>query len=221
MEAFPAERRSLELRREMVLRYGENPHQSGGGLRDRGDVRGVRRLFRAPGQRALLEQFAGRRRRTQDGGDVRRCPAEAAVVIVKHNNPCGIGRGADLPEAYRRALATDPGVGLRRRDRPQSRGGRRPRRGDGGPLRGGAAGAGLHAEARERFAKKKNLRLIECPLYRPEVGEIELRALDGGFLAQPPDGYPMRRKAGRARRSASRPPRSGGPWSSPGRSCAT
>ena len=49
---------------------------------------------------------------------------------------------------------------------------------------------GFSAEARERFGAKKNLRLIECPLYRPAVGEIELRALDGGFLAQPPDGYP-------------------------------
>ena len=33
---------------------------------------------------------------------------EPAVIIVKHNNPCGIGRGADLAEAYRRAFATDP-----------------------------------------------------------------------------------------------------------------
>jgi phosphoribosylaminoimidazolecarboxamide formyltransferase/IMP cyclohydrolase len=48
---------------------------------------------------------------------------------------------------------------------------------------------GFSPEARERFAAKKNLRLIECPLYRPGAGEIELRALDGGFLAQPPDGY--------------------------------
>ncbi len=34
--------------------------------------------------------------------------AEPAVVIVKHNNPCGVGRGADLAAAYRRAVATDP-----------------------------------------------------------------------------------------------------------------
>src|SRR5260370_13831102 len=45
-------------------------------------------------------------------------------------------------------------------------------------------------DARRRFAEKKNLRLVECPLYQPAPGEIELRAISGGFLAQPPDAFP-------------------------------
>jgi phosphoribosylaminoimidazolecarboxamide formyltransferase/IMP cyclohydrolase len=49
---------------------------------------------------------------------------------------------------------------------------------------------GFDEEARARFGAKKNLRLIECPLYNPARGEVELRAVDGGFLAQPPDAYP-------------------------------
>ena len=32
----------------------------------------------------------------------------AACVIVKHANPCGVAEGADLPSAYRKALACDP-----------------------------------------------------------------------------------------------------------------
>ena len=32
----------------------------------------------------------------------------AACVIVKHANPCGVAEGADLIDAYRRALACDP-----------------------------------------------------------------------------------------------------------------
>ena len=32
----------------------------------------------------------------------------AAVVIVKHANPCGVAQGASLREAYERALACDP-----------------------------------------------------------------------------------------------------------------
>ena len=32
----------------------------------------------------------------------------AACVIVKHANPCGVAEGADLVEAYRKALACDP-----------------------------------------------------------------------------------------------------------------
>ncbi len=34
--------------------------------------------------------------------------AAAAVAIIKHANPCGVASGADLAEAYRKALACDP-----------------------------------------------------------------------------------------------------------------
>ncbi len=39
-------------------------------------------------------------------------------------------------------------------------------------------------EARRRFGDKKNLRLVACQPFRPIPREVELRALDGGFLAQ-------------------------------------
>jgi phosphoribosylaminoimidazolecarboxamide formyltransferase / IMP cyclohydrolase len=182
---FP-EAKTLELRREMVLRYGENPHQGGavyaveggpgifGGFRSlQGKELSWNNLLDADAARKMAALFA-----------------EPAVVIVKHNNPCGISRGADLAEAYRRALATDPVsafgsvIALNR------------------PADGALAEAladlfvevllapGFDAAARERFAAKKNLRLIEAPLYRSFAGDIELRALDGGFLAQPPDAFP-------------------------------
>jgi phosphoribosylaminoimidazolecarboxamide formyltransferase / IMP cyclohydrolase len=116
--------------------------------------------------------------------------AEPAVVIVKHNNPCGIGRGADLTAAYERALATDPVSAFGSVIAVN------------GPVDGRLAAAmadlfvevllapGFDDEARRRFAAKKNLRLVECPPYRPAAGEIELRAIAGGFLAQPPDAFP-------------------------------
>ena len=48
---------------------------------------------------------------------------------------------------------------------------------------------GFDADARARFGAKKNLRLIECPTYQPARDAVELRAIDGGFLAQPPDAF--------------------------------
>ena len=33
---------------------------------------------------------------------------EPACVIVKHNNPCGVGGRRDVAEAYEKALACDP-----------------------------------------------------------------------------------------------------------------
>jgi phosphoribosylaminoimidazolecarboxamide formyltransferase/IMP cyclohydrolase len=183
---------SLGLRREMALRYGENPHQGGAVYADAGGS-GVFGGFQALQGKELswnnlLDADAARKMAGlfDPSGE----PAQAAVVIVKHNNPCGIGRGADLVEAYRRAVATDPVsafgsvIALNR------------------PADGALAAAmadlfvevllapGFDEEARARFGAKKNLRLIECPVYRPSRDAVELRAIDGGFLAQPPDAFP-------------------------------
>ncbi|MES1211604.1 MAG: bifunctional phosphoribosylaminoimidazolecarboxamide formyltransferase/IMP cyclohydrolase, partial [Acidobacteriota bacterium] len=102
-EAFPA-RLHLDLERTMVLRYGENPHQ-GGAVYARVGGGGVLGGFR---------QIQGKElswNNLLDADAARRMAAlftEPAVVIVKHNNPCGVGVGAGLVEAYGRALATDP-----------------------------------------------------------------------------------------------------------------
>ncbi|HEX3553580.1 MAG TPA: bifunctional phosphoribosylaminoimidazolecarboxamide formyltransferase/IMP cyclohydrolase [Thermoanaerobaculia bacterium] len=188
IEIFPAWK-TLELRREGVLRYGENPHQGGAVYSTEGGP-GVFGGFHALQGKELswnnlLDADAARKM-----AGMFDAAAEAGVILVKHNNPCGIGRGRDLAEAYRRAVATDPVsafgsvIALNREA-------------DGALAEAMAdlfvevlLAPGFSPEARERFGAKKNLRLIECPLYRPHAREVELRALDGGFLAQPPDGYP-------------------------------
>jgi len=184
-DKFP-ERQALELRREMVLRYGENPHQPSAVYSTEGGVFGGFRVLQGKelSWNNLLDADAARKMAGLflDGD-------EAAVVIVKHNNPCGIGRGEDLAEAYRRAFAADPVsafgsvIALNR------------------PADGALAEAladlfvevllapGFDEAALARFGAKKNLRLIECPLYAPSRDAVELRAIDGGFLAQPPDAF--------------------------------
>jgi len=182
-EPFPSHQ-TLGLRREMVLRYGENPHQAGA----------VYSVAGGPGIFGGFAQLQGKElswNNLLDADAARKMAAlftEPAVVIVKHNNPCGIGRGADLVEAYRRAFATDPVsafgsvIAVNR------------------PVDGALAEAmadlfvevllapGYDEAARARFGKKASLRLLECPVYKPaEKGDVELRAIDGGFLAQPPD----------------------------------
>jgi phosphoribosylaminoimidazolecarboxamide formyltransferase / IMP cyclohydrolase len=179
-------RLSLELDRTMELRYGENPHQSGAVYATAGKGGVLGGFMQLQGKELSWNNLL-------DADAARKMAAlfdEPAVVIVKHNNPCGVGRGGDLVEAYRRALATDPVsafgsiVALNR------------------PADGALAEAmadlfvevllapGFDEAARERFGTKKNLRILECPLYSPSPGEIELRPIDGGFLAQPPDAVP-------------------------------
>ncbi|HET9228656.1 MAG TPA: bifunctional phosphoribosylaminoimidazolecarboxamide formyltransferase/IMP cyclohydrolase, partial [Thermoanaerobaculia bacterium] len=175
-------RLSLELNRTMELRYGENPHQSGAVYATAG----------GPGVLGGFRQLQGKElswNNLLDADAARKIVAlfeEPAVVIVKHNNPCGVGRGADLAEAYRRALATDPVSAfgsIIALNRPAD-----------------AAFAEAMAELfvevllapgfEAGFDSKKNLRVLECPLYLPSAGDVELRPIDGGFLAQPPDAVP-------------------------------
>jgi len=94
--------------RELELPYGENPHQQAAYYRQSG----------AGGEGVLgsAEQLSGKAlsfNNILDLDGARATLAELgaeqpACVIVKHNNPCGAARGADLLEAYRRAFAGDP-----------------------------------------------------------------------------------------------------------------
>jgi phosphoribosylaminoimidazolecarboxamide formyltransferase/IMP cyclohydrolase len=195
---------TLDLQRTAELRYGENPHQAGavysiaapaaddpkgspapaGAMSDRaGALGGYRQLAgKELSWNNLLDADAARK--------MAALFAEPTVVIVKHNNPCGIGRGDDLAAAYIRALATDPvsafGSVIAVNGTVD------------GPLASSMADLFIEVliapafddDARRAFAAKKNLRLVEAPPYDPARSDIELRAIAGGFLAQPPDAFP-------------------------------
>jgi phosphoribosylaminoimidazolecarboxamide formyltransferase/IMP cyclohydrolase len=178
-------RLELDLMRTLVPRYGENPHQQAAVYRTGG----------GPGLLGGFDQLQGKElswNNLLDADAARKLVGlfdEPTVVIVKHNNPCGVGRGDTLAEAYQRALAGDPVsafgsiVALNR------------------PADEDLAEAmrdlfvevivapDYDEDARARFGKKKNLRLLSCPIYRSAEG-LELRAIDGGFLAQTPDVEP-------------------------------
>lgn len=89
-----------------LVRYGENAHQQGW----------IIRQATRPGA-AMAMQVQGKAlsfNNLLDADAAFECVAEfdpartAAVVIVKHMNPCGVAEGATLTEAYARALACDP-----------------------------------------------------------------------------------------------------------------
>ena len=87
------------------MRYGENPHQQAAFYRD--DVP-------APGTIATARQLQGKElsyNNIADSDAAWECVQvfpEAACVIVKHANPCGVALAATPLEAYRKAFATDP-----------------------------------------------------------------------------------------------------------------
>jgi phosphoribosylaminoimidazolecarboxamide formyltransferase/IMP cyclohydrolase len=182
---FP-ERLDVALTRELAPRYGENPHQPAAVYRDQ----------QGPGLLGGMRQLQGKQlswNNLLDADAARRLVwlfNEPAVVIVKHNNPCGVGTGADLREAYERALACDPVSAF-------------------GSIVAVNRAAdlafveamsklfvevlvapGYAGEARQKLAAKEALRVIACPLHHFVPGSFELRAVDGGYLAQEPDDAP-------------------------------
>ncbi len=120
---------------------------------------------------------------------------EPACVILKHANPCGVGVGTSILEAYERALAGDPVsafggiVGINR------------------PLAEAAAAKmkelfleviiapEFSPEALAILSKKKNLRLLECGPLSPRKQGIALRSISGGILAQETDWKPANRES--------------------------
>lgn len=105
------DRLTLSLERAEVCRYGENPHQQGARYREvgtspfwdravqhNGPALSYLNYFDADAAWRIAHDLAA------STGDV---GGDAAVVIVKHANPCGAAVGDDLADTYARAYACD------------------------------------------------------------------------------------------------------------------
>ena len=90
-----------------ALRYGENPHQAAGFYRSLDARPGV-------GSARLMQGKALSYNNIADADAAFELVAEfdpegpAAVAIIKHANPCGVGTAPSSVEAYRLALRCDP-----------------------------------------------------------------------------------------------------------------
>jgi phosphoribosylaminoimidazolecarboxamide formyltransferase/IMP cyclohydrolase len=166
------------------LRYGENPHQCAALYAD-GSGLGI----------AGARQLQGKELSFNNLVDLDACwelaqefPSgecdPAAVVIMKHTNPCGAATGATVLEAYRKALACDPVsafgsvIGINREVDAEAAG-------EIAKLFVEAIAAPAFAPAaRERFAAKKNLRLVEVHSAPPRP---VVKHVSGGLLLQDAD----------------------------------
>jgi len=96
----------LSFTRAQTLRYGENPHQAGALYVEHAAL---------AGSIAGAQVLAGKELSYNNIADadaaiacVQQFGEQAACVIVKHGNPCGVALADDLTAAYARAYATDP-----------------------------------------------------------------------------------------------------------------
>lgn len=185
----------LAARRRQILRYGENPHQSGvwyqwpavgdwargggagGPLQLHGKELSFNNLLDLDAAVRLVSAFR------------RPCAA-----IVKHSNPCGVACAGSLAEAFRRAHECDPLsafggiVGLNRvADRAAVQ----------AILAGGflecVVAPGFRPEALQALKVRKNLRIIQDPSAQAGLRRcVDFKQVGGGLLAQDPDDFRRR-----------------------------
>ncbi|HTY86790.1 MAG TPA: bifunctional phosphoribosylaminoimidazolecarboxamide formyltransferase/IMP cyclohydrolase [Candidatus Acidoferrum sp.] len=163
------------------LRYGENPHQAAalyGRFNDyfrqlHGRELSYNNILDLTAAAALIDEFSG---------------APPTLAILKHTNPCGVGQGPSLIEAWEKAFATDkqaPFGGIIAVNQP---------------LEGACAKAiaeifsevivapDFAGEALSLLQKKKNLRLLKLLKSPRQPGVLDLRSVGAdSFLLQERD----------------------------------
>lgn len=99
------ERYTVTYEKIQELRYGENPHQT---------AAFYRKPLAAGGNISTAEQLHGKELSYNNINDANAALQivkefdEPAVVAVKHMNPCGVGIGESIFEAYTKAYEADP-----------------------------------------------------------------------------------------------------------------
>jgi len=173
----------LSFRKAFDLRYGENPHQKAALYSD-GSGKGIANGKQLQGKELSYNNIVD----LQAAWDLAQEFEEPVCAIIKHTNPCGTAVATALVEAYQRALECDPisafggVIGVNRPiDRDTAT--------EMAKLFVEAIAAPkFDVAAREIFATKKNLRLLEVvPMQQKWI----LKNVSGGVLLQDNDVRPL------------------------------
>lgn len=185
-DIFPQEM-TLGLRKVQELRYGENPHQRAA-------------LYQETGARSVDwgvvtgKQLQGKELSFNNYLDLESSwnlvseYQQTAVVIVKHNTPCGVAVAGKLLDAYKAALACDPTsafggiVALNKEvDGPTAEEMTKL-------FLECVIAPGYSKEALDIFKKKENLRVLHLPsLITTAAKEFDVKRVSGGLLVQEKD----------------------------------
>ena len=174
---------TIEATKEQDLRYGENPQQSAAFYRlPNASEHSLARAQQIQGKPLSYNNLLD----TDAAWTAVRELSEPAVIILKHQNPCGSAVAENIVEAYDRAFSCDPtsafgGIIAANREIP---------------LEFVEHFADIQkqfvevliapsytAEARERLSKRKNLRVLATGGIT-HGGGLEVRTVDGGLLVQ-------------------------------------
>ncbi|MHA7967415.1 bifunctional phosphoribosylaminoimidazolecarboxamide formyltransferase/IMP cyclohydrolase [Paenibacillus sp. CAU 1782] len=174
------------------LRYGENPHQQ---------AAFYKKPLASEGNITTAEQLHGKELSYNNINDANAALSilkefdEPAVVAVKHMNPCGVGIGANIHEAYQKAYEADPTSifgGIVAANRTLGA--------ETAELLGAIfleiiIAPDYTPEALEILSKKKNIRLLklgELKVAAERQPEWLVTSVDGGMLVQESDVHSLK-----------------------------
>ncbi|WP_096549747.1 bifunctional phosphoribosylaminoimidazolecarboxamide formyltransferase/IMP cyclohydrolase [Ureibacillus thermosphaericus] len=184
-ESFP-ESLTLTYELQQTLRYGENPHQKAAFYKKR---------LGSDFSLAYATQLHGKElsfNNIQDGNAALQIVKEfkiPAAVAVKHMNPCGVGTGSTIEEAFDKAYEADPvsifgGIIALNREVEA-------------PTAEKLSNIFLEIiiapsfteEALEILTKKKNIRLLTINFSQEKQDSFKVVSVEGGLLVQEDDTY--------------------------------
>lgn len=186
-EEYP-ETLTVTYTKKQSLRYGENPHQS---------AAFYAKPLGAAFSIAKAAQLHGKELSYNNINDANaainliREFQEPAAAAIKHMNPCGVGVGATLLEAFTKAYEADPvsifgGIVAVNREVDKETAERMH-----DIFLEIVIAPSFSDEALAILTKKKNIRLLTLDFAAPDVKEKTLVSVNGGLLVQEADKYTL------------------------------
>jgi phosphoribosylaminoimidazolecarboxamide formyltransferase/IMP cyclohydrolase len=184
-DSFP-EFLSLTYEKAQDMRYGENPHQRAAFYKESGA---------ADNTISAATQHHGKELSYNNINDANAAVElikefdEPCAVAVKHANPCGVGLGEDLYEAYQNAYAADPvsifgGILALNREMDE-----KVAREVSEIFLEIVIAPSYSVAAMEILKRKKNVRVLElkCISKKNKSGVLDMKKVGGGMLVQSQD----------------------------------
>lgn len=177
---------TVTFEKKQDLRYGENPHQK---------AAFYKKPLGAASSIASASQLHGKELSYNNINDADAALAivkeftEPAVVAVKHMNPCGVGVGKTIEQAYDKAYAADPvsifgGIIALNKEVDATTALKMKE-----IFLEIIIAPSFSEEALEILTVKKNLRLLTLPITVEAKAEKRLTSIQGGLLIQDQDSY--------------------------------
>ncbi|AMX84720.1 bifunctional phosphoribosylaminoimidazolecarboxamide formyltransferase/inosine monophosphate cyclohydrolase [Geobacillus subterraneus] len=186
-EEYP-ESLTVTYTKKQSLRYGENPHQSAAFYaKPLGAAFSIAKAVQLHGKELSYNNIND----ANAAINLIREFQEPAVAAIKHMNPCGVGVGATLLEAFTKAYEADPvsifgGIIAVNREVDKETAERMH-----DLFLEIVIAPSFSDEALTILMKKKNIRLLTLDFAAPDVKEKTLVSVSGGLLVQDADTYTL------------------------------